>query len=240
VLGAVTSVATIGATAAQFAMARVDLNRAYRRLSIFSVFSSAFAAAPYFMTPLPGNLLYRGQIYFANAYLTSATVALFVYARQIIGVGYQGYNFFLRSDFREFAQWLRSARPSGLYILYNSTAIRFACAIVLAIVFVSAVLYVARPTLAILLVLYSVSIIASSTSSVLQRVFLLINRAHINVFVLTLSTVIGVIYMRFAINSRGIYSLLVCEIFAYTLQTVTLLALLYLKRMPIPQANPTY
>ena len=225
-LGALTSAATALAVAAQVVIARIRIVPARSGLTWRRVSRVAAQATPYMSTPLPGHLLYRGQIYLANAYLPAATVALFVYARQIVGIGYQATGFYLRVDWRDFAEWLRRAQPPAMRVLYRSEAVRLAAASMSGVVAVAAAVGPYRPDLAKVLGVYALAVVTLAASSTLQRVLLLTNRAHVNVVILATTSALALVCGYVWIDVLSVYGLLACELLCHVSQSCLMAAFL--------------
>lgn len=222
ILGAITTLSSVVCIALQVRLARVKLAEFRQGFDLRRIVTVAVEATPYMLTPLPGHILFRGQIYLANAYLPEATLALFIYARQIIGVGYQAAGFYLRVDLRDFALWLLKARPSALQVLTQAGAVRLALALTIAILVAAPLLYPYRAELATAVAFYAFAIVTLTSSSTLQRVYLLTNRARTNVIVLTLSSALSLTYAYLFIDNRSISTLIICEIFAHVVQIFAL------------------
>ena len=235
-LGALTSAATGLTVAAQLVIARIRIVPAASGLTLRQISRVALAAAPYMSTALPGHLLYRGQIYLANAYLPAAAVALFIYARQIVGVGYQATGFYLRVDWRDFAAWLRRAHPTAMQVLYRSGAVRLGVVAMSGLIVLAAVIGPYRPELARVLAVYALAVVTVTSSATLQRVYLLSNRAGDSVIILATTNALGLVSGWGACGLKTIYVLILAEISAGLMQILLLGGFPYPLR-PTPRAG---
>ncbi|MBR1292466.1 hypothetical protein [Bradyrhizobium ottawaense] len=220
ILGAVYALSMVGAITWQVSITGLNWRRARNGLSLRLVWTVCCDSLPYMMTPLPGHALFRAQMLLASWYLPTQLMALFVYARQIIGIGYQGLGFYLRVDLKDFANYLAAKAPSAIAVLTTATTVRMGALGTVGIASLAAALWMVRPDLALALLMYAPCVLASAIATTFQRVFLLQSRGVETVLILTLTAVISLALVTPMLTTQSIISLVIIELLSQVLQAV--------------------
>lgn len=178
-LGIAYAFGLLASVVGQLALYRPMFRAACRSLTFGGIVACGRTAAVYMATPLPGQTLFRLQVFLATSYLTTTLAAIFIYSRQLIGVGYQLIGFLLRVDVRDFAKRVRGGSLSWLDCATKSLTTRAGAVVMLGFIFVGgAITIVASRDIGVALLLYSPCLLALSISTTLQRAFVFQARAN--------------------------------------------------------------
>lgn len=230
VLGCAYAVGMMLTIALQLLAAKIDWFTARDALSWRTLFNVGREAMPYMLTPLPGHTLFRLQVLLAVTYLPAQLVALFIYARQIVGVGYQALGFYLRVDLKDFADQLQQRVPSPSEIATRSIAVRLGVLGTVVLAGVACALWLTRPELGIVLLAYAPCLVASALAVTLQRVFLLQSRGGENVMILTISAVTPLVLFGPFVAQTAIWPLIAMELSSQFFQSVLFSARMKINR----------
>ena len=222
-LGGLFAVGVGVSVVAQVAVARVSWRGARAELSARRVLRIATTSMPYMLTALPGQFLFRIQVLLAVQLLPTALVSLFIYCRQIIGIGYQLLGFYLRVDIRDFAEELSRKSWTPVGILRVSTTVRLGAIGTVACLIASMTLSPLDPLLSTGLAAYSPCIFCIAVSVTLQRVWILKSRAVETTVLLSLANLLPVLLIYPIFSTTSIYSLIVLELLSLVLQSTLFL-----------------
>ncbi|TYO61221.1 hypothetical protein FXV83_39285 [Bradyrhizobium hipponense] len=203
----------------QVIAAQIRWRSAVRELSPQHVISIATASLPYMLTTLPGHLLFRVQVLLAAQLLPAGLVALFLYCRQLIGIGYQALGFYLRVDIRDFAEDLRRKKWTPTAMLLASTAVRLGALGTITVAASSLALFRSSPSLALGLAAYSPCIIGIAAAATLQRALILRSKAAETTIILVIANVVPVLLIYPVFSTNSIYSLILIEFTSLILQS---------------------
>lgn len=219
VLGVAYALGMAGAIGLQLRVARIDWGAAYASLTWRTMQAVGRESAPYMLTPLPGHALFRAQVVLATIYLPQQLVALFIYARQIVGVGYQGLGFYLRVDLKDFAEHLITAAPGPVRILLTSVTVRMGALGTIGLMLLAAALWPVKPDIAHSLLLYAPCVLAVAVAATLQRALLLQSRAVETIIILSIATIVPFALIWPMFDTSSIISLVLIEFIGLVLQS---------------------
>lgn len=205
--------------AVQVFAAGIPWRSAFTELSPRRIFTIATISLPYMLTALPGQLLFRAQVLLAAQFLSANLVALFLYCRQIIGIGYQALGFYLRVDIRDFAEELRQKRWTPVRMLLASTTVRLGAISTLAVSIASLALWRFNPSLANGLFAYAPCILGIAVAATLQRALILQSKAVETTLILIVATLVPVLAIYPIFSTSSIYSLILMEFVSMVLQS---------------------
>lgn len=178
-LGLAYALGLLASVMGQLMLYRPMFKTAFRSLSFCGVFVCGRTAAVYMATPLPGQALFRFQVFLATSYLTTALAAIFIYSRQLIGVGYQLIGFLLRVDIRDFALRVRGATLSWFDCMTQSLTAKAGVAAMACCLIIGGVMTKwASHEIGIVLLLYAPCLLSLAISTTLQRAFVFQSRAN--------------------------------------------------------------
>ncbi|MCK1546333.1 hypothetical protein IVB12_31440 [Bradyrhizobium sp. 179] len=224
VLGSLFALSIGISVAFQVFAARIPWRSAFTELSPRRVFTIAAVSLPYMLTALPGQLLFRAQVMLAAQFLSASLVALFLYCRQIIGIGYQGLGFYLRVDIKDFTEELRQKTWTPLGILLASTTVRLGALGTLAVGVGSLALWKFNPSFAEGLAAYSPCILGIAIAATLQRVLILRSKAVETTVLLVIANVLPILAVYPLFSTNTIYSLILMEFISMVLQSALFIA----------------
>lgn len=219
VLGIVYALGMVGAIGLQLRAAHVDWHAAYADLTMSNLWKVGKESVPYMLTPLPGHALFRAQVLLATMYLQPQLVALFIYARQIVGIGYQGLGFYLRVDLRDFAEQLMATSPKPMRMLLTSITVRMGAIGTIGLMLVAAALWPFKPEIARSLMVYAPCILAVAIAATLQRAMLLQSQATETVVILSIATILPFAFIWPVFDTSSIISLVLIEFIGLALQS---------------------
>lgn len=219
VLGGIHAAGMVCTIILQLLVLRPNWRAALKVLSLKEIGKIARAAFPYMLTPLPGQALLRVQIILATLYLSPPLVALFIYTRQIIGIGYHGLGFYLRVDLKEFADYLQDKAPTALSVMATSMTIRFGLLGTAMLLLAASYLNEGNPDLAQTILIYAPCLAANSVASTLQRVFLLQSRGGENVAILIFSALLPLAALAPLLHLQAVWPLIGIELLSQLLQS---------------------
>lgn len=219
VLGSLFAFSVALSVAFQVVAARVTWRLALAELSPRRALTIAMVSLPYMLTALPGQLLFRAQVLLAAQFLPASLVALFLYCRQIIGIGYQALGFYLRVDIKDFAEELLQKTRTPVGILLTSTTVRLGAAGTFAVATASLPLGHFNPPLAEGLAAYSPCILGIAAAATLQRALILRSKAVETTVLLVTANVVAVLMIYPVFSTNSIYSLILMELVSMVLQS---------------------
>lgn len=236
-LGAVFTVAHGVASVMQVAVTPRAWRPQLGMISAGAVYRTARLALPALLMQLPGQVLFRVQMYLGAAFLADAVLALFVYVRQIIGIGYAFVGFSTRVDMRDFAIAARRDDVDIMRLAISTFSARVALAITLAGTTIAGGLafHATRPFAFI--ALYAPCVLMLAVSSNLQRSFLMCRREGPMLLVQVLTVVLTSALMLACIGTGQIAVLIGGE-FASHVAQIVLLAVIWRQLPPYRGSHP--
>lgn len=224
-LGTLYSLGMAATIACQLLATQVAWRGARDGLRPRTVARVAVSAFSFMLLPLPGQLLFRGQVMLASAFFSTDLTALFLYCRQIVGIGYQLIGFYLRVDLKDFFARLRGGGVTPVGLLRSSTTVRLGLCMAALLLVAAAALSTVRPDLAGALAPFALCVAAIAGSAVLQRAYMLSDRAGTAFAVLVVSTGAGLATAWLLAPSLFVQALILGEFVSQALQIVLFAAL---------------
>lgn len=238
ILGSVFTISHCIASAVQIGATQRVWRPQFAMISTSAAYRTARLALPALLMQMPGQILYRVQIYLGAAFFDHPAMALFVYTRQVIGVGYAFLGFSSRVDIGDFAIAARRNDINFVRLAISTFSARLGLVLTVVGVAIAGGLAFHFTQPFAYIALYLPCVLTLAVSSNMQRSFLM-RRKEGPMLLVQGATVVATSALMLAGVGTGSIVVLICGEFANHVAQIILLMVIWRRMPPHSDAEPS-